>query len=267
MTKNLLPVKVDRGEGTPVLLLHGLGNNHSSWKFVLEHLDFSNARVIAVDLLGFGDAPKPEVDYTLKDHSSAVAATLTELGITKAVVAGHSMGSNVALDLATRHPELVERLVLLGAPLYRRKPRAGRIRSLLRAEGLYFSLFELVSRSPEPIQAGGELAEEYVPFVKGMEITEETWPAYRQSLQHSIMQYESYRQATKLRIPALFVNGVLDFFIIRRNTTRVRRANREMVRIKRTRGPHELTPTQGEVVARIINEVATRAVPEKQPRG
>ncbi|MCW4467192.1 alpha/beta hydrolase [Glutamicibacter sp. MNS18] len=266
MTNNLLPVKVDRGEGTPVVLLHGLGNNHSSWEFVLEHLDYSNARVIAVDLLGFGDAPKPDVDYTLKDHSSAVAATLNELGITKAVVAGHSMGSNVALDLATRHPELVDRLVLLGAPLYRREPRGGRTRSLLRAEGLYFSLFELVSRSPEPIQAGGELAEEYVPFVKGMEITEETWPAYRKSLQYSIMQYESYQQAVQLKIPALFVNGILDFFIIRRNTTRVRLANRKLVRLKRTRGPHELTPTQGEVVARIINQVAAQVAARQQRR-
>lgn len=256
MTNYLLPVKLDRGQGTPVVLLHGLGNNHHSWEFVLEYLDFTRQRVIAVDLLGFGDAPKPDVRYTLKDHSSAVANTLESLGVKDAVVVGHSMGCNVALDLATRSPELVNRLVLLGAPLYRREPRASRLRKLLRSEGLYFSLFDLVSRSPEPVQAGGELAEEYVPFIKGMEITEETWPAYRKSLQNSIMQYESYQQAEKLKIPALFVNGILDFFIIRRNTVQVRIKNRRMIRLKTTRGPHELTPTQGQVAARLINRAA-----------
>ncbi len=266
MSNFVLPVQIDRGSGTVIVLLHGLGNNHSSWEFVLEHLDYSRCRVIAVDLLGFGDAPKPSVEYSLEDHSEAVAATLQQLGIEKAVIAGHSMGSTIALDLATRHPELVERLVLFGAPLYRAKPRAGRLRDLLRTEGLYFSLFELVQRSPQAVQAGGELAEEYVPFVKGMEITEETWPAYRQSLQHSIMQYESFRQARALKIPALFVNGIFDFFIIRRNISRLRFLNREFVRVKRTRGPHELTPAQGKVAAKIITRIALRQGSSKQPR-
>ncbi|GAA0203514.1 alpha/beta fold hydrolase [Glutamicibacter creatinolyticus] len=259
MSNHLLPVKIDRGQGMPVVLLHGLGNNHHSWHFVLDDLDYSRVRIIAVDLLGFGDAPKPDVEYTLRDHSSAVAATLKYLGIQKAVIAGHSMGCNIALDLAEKEPDMVERLVLFGAPLYRRKPRGGKLRKLFRAEGLYFSLFELVSRSPDAVQTGGGLAEEYVPFIKGMEITEETWPAYRKSLQNSIMQYESYRQATRLKLPMLFVNGVLDFFIIRGNTTRAFMANRRFVRIRRSRGPHELTPTQGKLAARIINRMANQA--------
>lgn len=256
MSKQVLPVKIDRGTGAPVLLLHGLGNNHSSWGFVLEHLDYSRQRIIAVDLLGFGDAPKPDVQYSLKDHSDAVAATLQKLELEKIVVAGHSMGCNIALDLADRHPELVSKLVLFGAPLYRRAPRGGKLRGLLRTEGLYFSIFELVQRSPNAIQAGGQLAEEYVPFVKGMEITEETWPAYRKSLENTIMQFDSYRQACELAIPAIFVNGIFDFFIIRGNTRRVHLKNRRYVRIKRTRGPHELTPAQGKVAARVIGRAA-----------
>ena len=264
MSNQSLPVNIDRGTGTPVVLLHGLGNNHNSWQFVLDDLDYTSCRVIVMDLLGFGDAPKPDVDYTLRDHSSALAATLRNLGIAKAVVAGHSMGCNIALDLAANEPDLVERLVLFGAPLYRREPRTGKIRTWLRAEGLYFALFELVSRSPHAIQVGGHLADEYVPFIKGMEITEEIWPAYRKSLQHSIMQYESYRQATTLKVPMLFVNGLLDFFIIRGNTLRARAVNRRYVRIRRTRGPHEMTPTQGQLAARILNRMARRTLAKQR---
>ncbi len=89
---NLLPVKVDKGHGTPIVLLHGLGNNHTSWTFVSKHLDEAKSRVIALDLLGFGDAPKPQnCKYTPQDHAVAVIRTLDSLDIKRAVIAGHSM--------------------------------------------------------------------------------------------------------------------------------------------------------------------------------
>lgn len=252
-----LPVKVDKGSGTPLVLLHGLGNNHKSWEFVLEHIDKSKWRVIVPDLLGFGDAPKPDIAYTPADHADAVIATLDKLGIDEVVIAGHSMGCIVAINIAARYPKRVRRLALFGAPLYKQKPRTGGWwHKFIRAEGLYFSLFEVVKNNPEAVQAGGKIADELVPFVKGMEITEETWPAYRQSLDHTIMQYETYKQATKLRVPTLFVNGVFDFFIIRRNARDIRKANRHYVRVKRTLGPHELTPRQGRTVAKIIDKLS-----------
>ena len=72
MAKQLLPVKIDRGDGPAVVLLHGLGNNHKSWSFVLKHLG-SSVRVIVPDLLGFGDAPKPNAEYSPADHAKATA--------------------------------------------------------------------------------------------------------------------------------------------------------------------------------------------------
>lgn len=252
---HILPVKVDKGTGAPLVLLHGLGNNHRSWKFVMDHIDYSQWRVIVVDLLGFGDAPKPDVGYTPKDHADAVLATLDSLGIDTAVIAGHSMGCIVAIDIAHRYPERVSQLALFGAPLYKQKPRANWWRKLTRAEGLYFSLFEVVKKNPEAIQAGGQIADDLLPFVKGMEITDETWPAYKKSLENTIMQYESYKRATELTVPTLFINGLLDFFIIRRNIRLVRRANPRYVRIKRVLGPHELTPRQGRTAAGIIDRL------------
>lgn len=248
-----LPVKIDKGSGTPLVLLHGLGNNHKSWSYALEHIDYKKWRVIGVDLLGFGDAPKPDMQYTPKDHADAVLATLDELGIDTVVIAGHSMGCLVAIDIADRHPKRVKHLVLFGAPLYKQKPRSGWWCNLTRAEGLYFALFSVVKKNPDAMKAGGEIIDELIPFVKGMEITEETCPAYKKSLAHTIMQYQSYKQAARLKVPSLFVNGLLDFFIIRRNARIVRRANPRYVRIKRVLGPHELTPRQGRTVARLLD--------------
>ncbi len=255
-TSPLLPVKVDKGSGTPLVLLHGLGNNYKSWSYVLEHLDYTRWRVITLDLLGFGDAPKPDVAYTPQDHADAVLATLDDLGIDTAVIAGHSMGCIVAIDIAYRHPKRVKHLALFGAPLYKQQPRGGWWRKLTRAEGRYFTLFEIVKKNPDAMQVGGKVADDLLPFVKGMEITDETWPAYKKSLASTIMQHESYKHATKLTVPTLFINGLLDFFIIRRNIQMIRQANRQYVRIKRTLGPHELTPRQGRTAARIIDRLA-----------
>ena len=249
-----LPIKVDEGEGTPLVLLHGLGNNYKSWDYAREHIDTEKWRVIVLDLLGFGDAPKSaDVEYTPRDHADAVMATLDELGVESAVFAGHSMGCIVAIEIAHQWPHRVGALALFGAPLYKQEPRATWWQRMTRAEGLYFSLFEVVRRNPEAVQAGGTIAEELVPLVKGMEITEATWPAYKKSLEHTIMQYKTYQHATQLQQPTLFVNGLFDFFIIRKNIRAIHRANRAHVRIKHTLGPHELTPRQGKTVAKIIN--------------
>lgn len=250
-----LPVKIDKGTGTPLVLLHGLGNNYKSWSYVLEHLDYTKWRVIVLDLLGFGDAPKPDVQYTPNNHADAVIATLDKLGVEKAVFAGHSMGCIVVIEIAHGHPDRVEKLALFGAPLYKVKPRNTWWRKIMRAEGTYFSLFEVVQSNPDAMKAGGKIADELLPFVKGMEITDETWPAYKKSLEYTIMQYESYKKAVGLQTPTLFVNGLLDFFIIRKNIRDIRRANKRYVRIRRVLGPHELTPRQGKTAAKIIDRL------------
>lgn len=249
-----LPVQVDKGSGEPLVLPHGLGNNYSSWEFVLKHVDYTKWRVIALDLLGFGDAPKPaKAAYSPRDHAQAVMNTLDKLGVKKATFAGHSMGCIVAIDIGAHWANRVESLVLLGAPLYKNAPKSSPLRKFTKAEGMYFSIFEIVQKNPDAVQAGGTIADELVPFVKGMEITEEVWPAYRKSLEHTIMQQKSYKQAQKLAIPTLFVNGLFDLFIIAKNTKLVRKHNKN-VRIKNVLGPHELTPSQGKTVAKIINQ-------------
>lgn len=255
MTNHLLPVKVDHGNGPAVVLLHGLGNNHKSWSYVLKHLDDS-VRVIALDLLGFGDAPKPDIEYTPTDHAQAVIDTLDSLGVKQAVIAGHSMGCIIAIEVARLRPDLAHQLILAGAPIYRRAPRASLVDKLFHTEGIYFSIFTIIKNNPDATKFAGKLVEDLAPFVKGMEITDETWPAFSRSLSHTIMQFKTYDQLIQLKTPALFLNGLLDFFIIRRVNNRAVRANRHYLRRKALLGPHELTPREGRRIARVIERLA-----------
>lgn len=189
MPKQVLPARIDKGEGRVLVLLHGLGNNYKSWTYVLNELDYTKYRVIALDLIGFGDAPKPEdIEYTPEDQADAVIITLDKLNAKNAVIAGHSMGCVVAIAIAKKRPDLASRLVLLGAPLYQHIPKGNWWSRITRAEGAYFTLFKFVSDNPEVTITAIKAADALVPIMKGMEVTEETWPAYKASLRKTIMQ-------------------------------------------------------------------------------
>ncbi|WP_243228562.1 alpha/beta fold hydrolase [Microbacterium sp. CIAB417] len=99
------------GTGRPLVLLHGIGMGRSVY---LDLTDRLRGRVIALDLPGFGEAPEPERTLTMARHADLVAAYLRSAGATDAVIIGHSMGSQIAAELAARHPELVAGVVLAG---------------------------------------------------------------------------------------------------------------------------------------------------------
>lgn len=92
---------------------------------LIEHLDGSG-EVFAVDLPGYGEAPAPERVLTMERTADLVAAWLDATVREPAVLVGHSMGAQVALEVAARHPDAVARLVLVGPtvdPAARTAPR------------------------------------------------------------------------------------------------------------------------------------------------
>lgn len=88
-----------RGEGEPLLLIHGLGGEWRVWGPVLDPLA-RQRDVIAIDLPGFGDSPKLDEDPTAVALAHTVAGFLAELGVPAPHVAGNSLGGWVALELA-----------------------------------------------------------------------------------------------------------------------------------------------------------------------
>ncbi|MFT4259704.1 alpha/beta fold hydrolase [Microbacterium sp.] len=99
------------GTGTTFLLLHGIGMGRSVYIDLVRRLD---GRVIAVDLPGFGEAPEPERTLTMERHADLIAAYLRHAHEGPVIVIGHSMGSQIAAELAARHPSLVSGAVLAG---------------------------------------------------------------------------------------------------------------------------------------------------------
>lgn len=102
------------GEGPVILLIHGMAGSSKTWREVMPLLarDFT---VVAPDLIGHGESAKPMGDYSLGAYASGLRDVLGVLGIERATVVGQSLGGGVAMQLAYQHPELAERLVLVGS--------------------------------------------------------------------------------------------------------------------------------------------------------
>ena len=99
----------EHGEGQPLLLITGLGYAIWSWQRQIPAWSQS-FRVIAVENRGTGRSPKPPGPYSIEEMADDAAEALAGR---RAHVAGFSMGGYIAQTLALRHPQLVERLVLV----------------------------------------------------------------------------------------------------------------------------------------------------------
>lgn len=106
------------GQGDPVLLIHGSGPGVSAWanwRLTIPELAKTH-RVVAPDILGFGYTERPAgARYDADSWLAHLLGLLDALGLDKVSVAGNSFGGSLALRLATRHPDRVDRLVLMGS--------------------------------------------------------------------------------------------------------------------------------------------------------
>jgi len=109
----------ERGEGSPVLLLHGMAASSADWEPVAAALAPS-ARVIAPDRRGYGasGAPQPYHRTTVEEQAEDIAALLRGLDAGPALLCGTDFGALVCLDLVKRHRALVRGAVLVEPPVF-----------------------------------------------------------------------------------------------------------------------------------------------------
>jgi 2-hydroxymuconate-semialdehyde hydrolase len=108
----------EQGEGAPVLLIHGSGpgvTGWANWRLTIPALA-RQFRVLAPDMVGFGYTERPAgVEYNMDTWVSHIIGFMDAMGIERAHVVGNSFGGGLALALAIRAPERVNRLVLMGS--------------------------------------------------------------------------------------------------------------------------------------------------------
>ncbi len=104
------------GRGRPVVFLHGWVG---SWRYWISSMQVTSTsfRAYALDLWGFGDTAHKKDRYGLKTQTKLVRSFLDEMGIGKIALIGHGLGALVALDFASSHKEIVDRVMLTNCSL------------------------------------------------------------------------------------------------------------------------------------------------------
>lgn len=111
-----------RDDALPIVLIHGTSASLHTWDGWAQHLS-RQRRVIRFDLPAFGlTGPHPENDYSIAAYVRLVVAVADKLGVKKFVLAGNSLGGQVAWSTAAAHPERVAKLVLIDAAGYAFQP-------------------------------------------------------------------------------------------------------------------------------------------------
>lgn len=115
--------RVGEASTATFVLIHGIGMGRKVFADLVRRLE-PHGRVIAIDQPGYGEAPEPPRTPTMERMADLVAAYLRKISRGPVVLIGHSMGTQVATEVAVRHPETVSRLVLVAPTVDRHHRRA-----------------------------------------------------------------------------------------------------------------------------------------------
>lgn len=235
-----------------LVLLPGLSDSWRSWERVLPHLPTS-LRVIAVSQRGHGDSDKPNGHYSVRDYAGDLDALLDALGITNAIVVGHSSASLVARRFALDHRQRVAGLVLEGSFVRLSAPA-------VEAAGRQFAT---LTDPIDPAFVRGFASGTFVrpveeAFVEamveeGLKVPARVW---RETFA-SLLRYDDSGELASLDVPTLIAWGDRDAIIDRVATAGLARAIRTSTLVSYEGVGH--TP-HWEVPEQFARDVATFAV-------
>ncbi len=202
-----------------VLFIHGIGVDGTLWNKYIDRLaKKSKVRVVAVDLLGFGESIKKDQKFDLETQAKSLYTTLLNnlIFVSKnspLLVVGHSLGSLVAIKFATLYPQLVNYQMLISPPIY----QTGRGSEKSLQEQALFELYKIVSQDKNWFDALRYAANNLLDY--DYKEDDESREAFQTTLRNTIMKQDSYADIMKLRIPSVIYYGAFDPLIVEPNLT------------------------------------------------
>lgn len=200
--------------GGTVVFLPGLGGTTRYWQSRVAPLAEAH-RLVLVDLLGFGQSPKPWARYSVERHVAELHRVLGSRG--PLALVGHSFGAILALAYAARHPYQVTHLALVGVPYYggeeqaRRHFRAQRtMEGYLLTNGLLAAVACVVSRRVLGRALPFLLRD--LPREVVQDLVQHTWRSSTSTLREGIYRYDPAADAVRLsaNLPVLLLHGGQD---------------------------------------------------------
>ncbi|OGK09812.1 hypothetical protein A2767_03510 [Candidatus Roizmanbacteria bacterium RIFCSPHIGHO2_01_FULL_35_10] len=110
-----------KGEGNPILIVHGWGGNIKSLESLTESLS-KKYKTISVDLPGFGQSDNPDPNWGVEEYAKLLIKIIDNFKLKPVVYFGHSFGGALGIYLAAKYPTCIKKLILSGASYKRNKP-------------------------------------------------------------------------------------------------------------------------------------------------
>lgn len=248
------------GQGPYTLvLIHGMAASHHYWDQFLPYIP-NTYQIIMIDLLGFGNSPKPKnTTYNLKNHCDPIIELLNRLKIKDMTIIGHSMGAIISLELARQMGQGVKKLVLIGLPWFisaqeaRRAITKGKTLNMLSFYGpTSWALCNLWCRLGRPLTK--HLTKLYLPKLSktaAQDSLKHTWQSYNSSRRWIIENQNLKSIFDVLKIPIILIYGQNENPIILKNIV-VQNFN-ENVRIEKlSNAGHQVVLEQPAKLAKLI---------------
>jgi pimeloyl-ACP methyl ester carboxylesterase len=197
-----------------IVLLHGIAATSNTWKPLIKHLDSDSNRIVAIDLLGFGESPKPtNCKYDVNDHAEYVRRTIKRLRIKRPFkIVGHSMGAIIAAHYSYLYPDDINEVYLLSLPLYNVDETLSIIAR--KRTGFYMKAYEFIMQNKDFTIKNSQFLRKLLKIDDGIDVTEETWNSFKLSLKNTIIAQDSYGEISNTKIPTHIIFGKLDEVIV-----------------------------------------------------
>ena len=238
-----------------ILLIHGLGTSWRTWKPLEPYLP-RDTQVIAIDMLGFGNSPKPDwKSYNAHDQATSIAATLRRESITRLdIIIGHSMGSLAAVELAKKYPKLAQSLILCSPPIY--QPKANE--KIHHPEKILRALYSLINKHPRSSKRLLQFADRHNIWPDaGFKADKITAKSFLTALNAAIINQTTMADISQLKLPITILSGKLDPLIVERNLKKLAKEHKNITHCSMTMQGHEITDKYAKCLSGIIKQHLT----------
>ena len=257
VNKSLLNYEIIGSGENKLVLLHGLTGSLNYWKRDLIDITKTHS-LLLIDLLGFGDSPKPKSNYTLSIQLDAVKIILKKEGFNdgKTIIGGHSMGAIISLALLEKQPTWFKAGIFINIPVYKDANEFKKIMSThsfvdrMTSSKLskYICMIHpiFMSRAFKPDNLTDDVYED---------AKKHHWMSYYYSLTEVILKTDLYAIAKKIKDKdVLFIHGEKDKTAPLENVLKLSREFKNAKIIISPEGDHQFFLKEAEFVWKTIQD-------------
>ncbi len=240
-----------------VIFIHGLTGSKNYWKNDLDAVGKTH-QLLLVDLLGFGDSPKPNSDYSLNVQLEALEKIIKKENFNngQSIIVGHSMGAIITLAMLAKHSTWFDGAVITGIPVYKDKNEFREIMSGHAvfdrlASGKYSTLICML----HPIFMTQAFKPNNLTDAVFEDAKKHTWQSYANSLNEIVIKPDLYAFAKAIKNKkVVFIHGNKDTSAPFENAETFSGSFLNYEFIKVDNGDHQIFLKQPNIIWKAVNE-------------